>query len=61
MRAMIITADSLLSRLKCGCDGSYDVAMKGLSVVVRGGGNYGGIGNAEAISQSLLGASRRDS
>ena len=32
--AMTITADSLLPKPKCGCDGGYDVAMKGLSVVV---------------------------
>ena len=32
--AMTIAVDSLLSRPKCGCDGGYDVAVKGLSVVV---------------------------
>ena len=31
---MIITVDSLLLRAKLDCDGSYDVAVKGLSVVV---------------------------
>ena len=30
MRAMTITADSLLSRPKCGYDGGYDVTVKGL-------------------------------
>jgi hypothetical protein len=34
VRAMTITADSLLSRPNCGCDGGYDVAVKGLNVVV---------------------------
>ena len=34
MRAMTITADNLLPRPKCGCDGGYDMAVKGLSVVV---------------------------
>ena len=34
VRAMTITANSLLPRPKCSCDGGYDVAMKGLSVVV---------------------------
>jgi len=34
VRAMTITADSLLPRLKYGCNGGYDVAVKGLSVVV---------------------------
>ena len=33
--AMTITVDSLLPRLKLDCDGGYDVAMKGLSVVVN--------------------------
>jgi hypothetical protein len=32
--AMTITADGLLPRLKLDCDGDYDVAVKGLSVVV---------------------------
>jgi len=36
VRAMTITANSLLPRPKCDCDGGYDVAMKGLSVVVFG-------------------------
>ena len=35
VRAMTITANSLLPRPKYGCDGGYDVAMKGLSVVVH--------------------------
>ena len=34
VRAMTITTDSLLLRPKCGYDGGYDVAVKGLSVVV---------------------------
>ena len=33
---MTITADSLLPSQKLDCDGGYDVAMKGLSVVVVG-------------------------
>jgi hypothetical protein len=32
--AITMTVDSLLSRLKLGCDGGYDVVMKGLNVVV---------------------------
>jgi len=32
---MTITADSLLLRPKLDCDGGYDVAMKGPSVVVE--------------------------
>jgi hypothetical protein len=35
VRAMTITADSLLPRPKCGCDGNYDMVVKGLSVVVQ--------------------------
>jgi hypothetical protein len=35
VRAMTITADSLLPRLKCSYEGGYDVAVKGLSVVVK--------------------------
>jgi hypothetical protein len=35
MKAMSITADSLLSRPKLDYDGGYDVAMKGPSVVVK--------------------------
>ena len=38
--AMTITVNSLLLRLKLDCDGGYDVAMKGLSVVVIFG-SYG--------------------
>ena len=34
VRAMTITADSLLPRTKSGYDGAYDVAMKGQIVVV---------------------------
>ena len=34
VRAMIITADSLPPRPKLDCDGGYDVAVKGASVVV---------------------------
>jgi hypothetical protein len=34
VKAMTITADSLLSRPKLDCDVGYDVAVKGLSVVV---------------------------
>ena len=33
--AMTITIDSLLPRPKYGCDGGYDVAVKGLSIVVH--------------------------
>ena len=33
--AMTITADSLLPRSKCDCDGSYDMAVKGPNVVMR--------------------------
>jgi hypothetical protein len=33
--AMTITVDSLLSRPKLDCDRGYDVAVKGLSVVVN--------------------------
>ena len=33
--AMTITADNLPSRLKLDCNGGYDVAVKGLSVVVK--------------------------
>jgi hypothetical protein len=36
---MIITADSLLPRLKLDYDEGYDVAVKGPSVVVIGDGN----------------------
>jgi hypothetical protein len=35
VRAMIIIADSLLLRQKLDYDEGYDVALKGLSVVVR--------------------------
>ena len=35
VRAMIITTDSLLPRPKLDCDGGYDMAVKGPSVVVR--------------------------
>jgi hypothetical protein len=35
VRAMTITVDSLLPRPKCSCEGGYDVAVKGLSVVVK--------------------------
>ena len=35
VRAMTITVDSLLPRPKCGCNRGYDVAVKGLSVVVK--------------------------
>jgi hypothetical protein len=35
--AMTITADSLLPRSKLDYDGGYDVAMKGLNVVVKEG------------------------
>jgi hypothetical protein len=34
VRAMTITADSLLPRPKCNYDGDYDVDVKGLIVVV---------------------------
>jgi hypothetical protein len=34
VKAMTITVDSLLSRLKLDCDVGYDVAVKGASVVV---------------------------
>jgi hypothetical protein len=34
--AMTITADNLLLMPKLDCNGGYDVAMKGLSVVVIG-------------------------
>ena len=34
VKAMTITVDSLLPRPKCGYDGVYNVAVKGLSVVV---------------------------
>jgi hypothetical protein len=34
MEAMTMTVDSLLPRLKLDCDGSYDVVVKGLNVVV---------------------------
>jgi hypothetical protein len=34
VRAMTITVDSLLLRLKFGCDRGYDVAVIGLNVVV---------------------------
>ena len=34
VKAMTITIDSLLPRPKLDCDVGYDVAMKGLSVVV---------------------------
>ena len=34
VKAMTITADSLLPRLKLDCDVGYHVAMKGASVVV---------------------------
>ena len=34
MMAITITADSLLSRPKLDCDGGYDAAVKGPSVVV---------------------------
>ena len=34
VKAMIITVDSLLPRPKLDCDVSYDVAVKGASVVV---------------------------
>jgi hypothetical protein len=37
VKAMTITADSLLSRPKLDCDVAYDTAVKGVSVVVRGG------------------------
>ena len=33
--AMTISVDSLLPRPKLDCDGGYNVAMKGLSVVVH--------------------------
>ena len=33
--AMTITVDSLLSRPKLDCDGGYDAAVKGLSIVVH--------------------------
>jgi hypothetical protein len=32
--AMTITANRLLPRLKCGCNGGYDRAVKGPSVIV---------------------------
>ena len=35
VKAMTITADSLLPRPKLDCDRGYDVAMKGPSVVVE--------------------------
>jgi hypothetical protein len=35
VRAMIITANGLLPRPKLDCDGGYDVAMKGPSIVVK--------------------------
>ena len=35
VKAMTITVDSLPPRPKLDCDASYDVAMKGASVVVR--------------------------
>jgi len=35
VRAMTITIDSLLLKMKFGCDGGYDVAVKGLNIVVR--------------------------
>ena len=34
VKAVTITIDSLLLRPKCGCDGGYDVVVKGPSVVV---------------------------
>jgi hypothetical protein len=34
LKAMTITIDSLPPRPKCGCDGGYNVAVKGPSVVV---------------------------
>ena len=34
VKAMTITVDSLLPRPKLDCDWGYDVAVKGLSVVV---------------------------
>ena len=37
VRAMVITADSLLLRPKLDCDEGYDVAVKGPSVIVHGG------------------------
>jgi len=36
-----IIAESLLPRPKLDCDGGYDVAMKGASVVVHDGGGEG--------------------
>ena len=35
VKAMTITVDSLLPRPKCGCDGGYNMYVKGLSVVVQ--------------------------
>ena len=37
--AMTITVDSLLPRPKLDCDGCYDVAVKGLNIVVFGTGS----------------------
>jgi hypothetical protein len=34
LKAMTITIDSLPPRPKCGCDGGYNVAVKGSRVVV---------------------------
>jgi hypothetical protein len=36
VKAMAIIVDTLPPRPKCGCDGGYDVAVKGSSVVLGG-------------------------
>ena len=43
--AMTITSDSLLSRPKLDCDGGYDVAVKGASVVVLESMTFSRLGN----------------
>jgi hypothetical protein len=46
VRVVIITADSSLLRPKLDCEGGYDVAMKGPSVVV--------LATTDAIGQIFL-------